>query len=77
MTGLLGKEQGCCTGIADLVEVTRKRSSILNAKYCSDIQIWIPWPKDRRQMSQPQDNTIVGHQHVLRPPNGHGRCALR
>ena len=55
--------------IAHLVEVTRKRSSRLGAKYCSDIQIWTPWPKDRRQMSQPQDNTIVGDQHVQRPTN--------
>jgi hypothetical protein len=54
---------------AHLVEVTRKRSSRLSAKYCSDIQIWAPRPKDRRQMSQPQDNTIVvAHQHVQRSP---------
>jgi hypothetical protein len=52
MTGLLGKEQECCTDVANLVEVTRKRSSRLGglgAKYCSDIQIWTPWPNDRRQ----------------------------
>ena len=28
MAGLLGKEQECCTDMAHLVEVTRKRSSI-------------------------------------------------
>ena len=46
---MTGKEQECCTDMAHLVEVTRKRSSRLGAKYCSDIQIWTPWPNDRRQ----------------------------
>ena len=61
MTGLLGKEQECCTDMAHLVEVTRKRSSRLGGKYCSDIHIWTPWPNDRRQMSQPQliNNCVI------------------
>ena len=46
---MTGKEQECCTDMADLVEVTRKRSSRLGAKYCSDIQIWTAWLNDPRQ----------------------------